>query len=90
MSFPSNVPVGQITNVPVTGLVGLGTKQGSSGANMSAIVRNASGDITSYMEGGITKTVTYNLDGTVNTLSGGGFTMTISYSGGEVSEVTYS
>lgn len=66
------------------------TSMGGSSGDISAIVRDGSGNITSYTEGTTVYTITYNADGTVNTVSGGGETTTVSYSGGEVSGVTFS
>ena len=51
------------------------------GRAVTSITYNASGQVTQYVEGGITYTLTYNANGTVNTVSNGTITRTVGYNG---------
>lgn len=59
-----------------------------SAGKISDIQRDEQGRMTSYVEDGVTWTLTYNADGDLATASGGGVTKTFSYADGALTGVS--
>lgn len=76
-----SIPEGAIGGLLNAGWSIMPRSAATAGGQVSDVVRDGSGNITSYTENGIAYTMTYNADGTVHTISGGGVVKALQYDG---------